>query len=110
MLKRIVVMLLVVVSLSLQGCVAAATGFKSYVDSLDGYQFLYPNGWVSVKVSSGADIVFHDIINTTENVSVVINPVETGKTLADLGTPGEVGYKLAKMRSLPQAPIAKQNW
>jgi photosystem II oxygen-evolving enhancer protein 2 len=101
MLKRIVVMLLVVLSLSLQGCVAAATGFKSYVDSLDGYQFLYPNGWVSVKVSSGADVVFHDIINTTENVSVIINPVDAGKTLADLGTPGEVGYKLAKNAIAP---------
>lgn len=103
MLKRIVALLLVVFSLSLQGCsVAAGGGFKSFVDSLDGYQFLYPNGWLQVKVSSGADVVFHDIIQQTENVSVVINPIASdSKSLSDLGTPGEVGYKLSKSAIAP---------
>ncbi|PZV14642.1 MAG: photosystem II oxygen evolving complex protein PsbP [Leptolyngbya sp.] len=101
MLKRTVVMLMVVISLSLQGCVAGATGFKSFVDSLDGYQFLYPNGWLQVQVSDGPDVVFHDIIEQTENVSVVINPVTTGKSLKDLGDPVQVGYKLSKSAIAP---------
>lgn len=101
MVKRIVAMLLVVLSLSLQGCVAAGSGFKSFVDSLDGYQFLYPNGWMPVKVSSGPDVVFHDLIHETENVSVVISPVSGNKTLSELGDPGEVGYKLAKTAIAP---------
>lgn len=104
MLKRILAIALVVFSLSLSGCVTVTptAGLKSFVDSIDGYQFLYPNGWVQVSVSSGADSVFHDIIHQSENVSVVINPVSGQKTLADLGDPGEVGYKLGKSAIAPE--------
>jgi len=45
----------------------------------------YPNGWLPVKVSNGPDVVFHDLIETTENVSVVVSSVPQGKTLAELG-------------------------
>lgn len=101
MLKRMVVVVLLMVSLSLQGCVVGVTGFKSFVDATDGYQFLYPNGWLEIKVSDGPDVVFHDIIEQTENVSVVINPVAGKKSLRDLGDPGEVGYKLSKSAIAP---------
>lgn len=101
MLKRIATILLLVMSLSLTGCVVATAGLKSYVDSYDGYQFLYPNGWLPVQVENGPDVVLHDLIEATENVSVVISPVPAGKTLAELGTPGEVGYKLAKNAIAP---------
>jgi photosystem II oxygen-evolving enhancer protein 2 len=107
MLKRLVTMLVMVVSLvSLQGCVSVGgvEGLNKFVDALDGYQFLYPNGWLEVKVSnaSGADVVFHDIIEQAENVSVVINPLSAGsKKLEDLGSPGEVGYKLGKSAIAP---------
>lgn len=101
MLKRMIVILLMVVGLSLQGCAIGVTGFKSFVDATDGYQFLYPNGWLEVKVSNGPDVVFHDIIEQTENVSVVMNPVSGEKTLKELGTPGEVGYKLSKSAIAP---------
>ncbi|MBD1995607.1 photosystem II reaction center PsbP family protein [Leptolyngbya sp. FACHB-541] len=101
MLKRIAVVLLVVLSLSLQSCVSAAAGLKGYVDSSDGYEFLYPNGWVPVRVDDGPDVVFHDLIQETENVSVVISPVPAGKTLQELGTPSEVGYKLSKNAIAP---------
>ncbi|MBW4418250.1 MAG: photosystem II reaction center PsbP family protein [Myxacorys californica WJT36-NPBG1] len=103
MLKRMVAILLVVVALSLQGCVAGGvTGMKSFSDSIDGYRFLYPNGWLPIKVSNGPDVVFHDIIEQTDNVSVVINPVQSKKTLADLGTPSEVGYQLGKSAIAPE--------
>jgi len=63
--------------------------------------------WLApVKVSNGPDVVFHDLIETTENVSVVFSPVPQGKTLAELGTPGEVVVK-ARSRLLTQA--AKPN-
>lgn len=98
MIKRVwAVVLLLVVGLGLQGCVSAGAGLNSYVDSYNGYQFLYPNGWVEyAKAKDGPDIVFHDIIQETENVSVVISPVTDGKTLADLGTPTEVGQRIAQ--------------
>jgi photosystem II oxygen-evolving enhancer protein 2 len=96
MLKTIAVVLLLVLSLGLHGCTTSVSGLKSYVDSIDGYQFLYPNGWLPVQVTDGPDVVFHDMIERTENVSVVMSSVPEGKTLADLGTPGEVGYQLQK--------------
>ncbi|NEU75340.1 photosystem II oxygen evolving complex protein PsbP [Hassallia byssoidea VB512170] len=100
--KRIVLILLLVFSFSLSNSgVAAAAGLNSFVDTTDGYQFLYPNGWVQVKVADGPDVVFHDLIQVTENVSVVISPVPDNKTLAELGTPGEVGYKLSKNAIAP---------
>lgn len=71
-------------------------GLQSYTDTYDGYRFLYPTGWTEVKVSGNADVVFHDIVNETENISVVISDVPEGNTLQDLGTPTEVGYKLSK--------------
>jgi photosystem II oxygen-evolving enhancer protein 2 len=103
MLKRVMVMVLVILSLSLQGCIPVATsGLKSYIDSIDGYQFLYPNGWLEVKVTNGADVVFHDIIQQTEGVSVVVSSVpDSKKTLRDLGTPKDVGYQLGKTAIAP---------
>jgi photosystem II oxygen-evolving enhancer protein 2 len=101
MLKRIVASLLIVVSLSLSGCVSGVAGLKNYVDSLDGYEFLYPNGWVPVNVENGPDVVLHDLIQTTENVSVVISPVPDNKKLSELGSAGEVGYKLGKNAIAP---------
>lgn len=101
MLKQFVAVWLVIFSLSLQGCVSGVGGLKSYADSTDGYRFLYPNGWSQVQVSNGPDVVFHDIIQPTENVSVVINPTQGQKKLADLGTPSEVGYRLGKSAIAP---------
>ncbi|OLP17267.1 photosystem II oxygen evolving complex protein PsbP [Leptolyngbya sp. 'hensonii'] len=102
MLKRFVVALLMVLSLSLVGCTASAMGgLQSHVDTVDGYRFLYPIGWIEVKVASGPDVVFRDLIEETENISVVINPIPANKTLEDLGSPGEVGYQLGKSAIAP---------
>jgi len=101
MIKRILTTLLVVFSLTLTSCVSNVVGLKSHVDTGDGYQFLYPNGWLPIAVANGPDVVFRDLIQQTENVSVVISPVTGNKTLADLGTPSEVGYKLSKNAIAP---------
>ncbi len=96
MLKRLTALFVVAVALILQGCVGAGAGLQSYTDTYDGYRFLYPTGWTEVKVAGNADVVFHDIVNETENISVVISDVPEGQSLKDLGTPTEVGYKLSK--------------
>ncbi|HEY9832507.1 MAG TPA: photosystem II reaction center PsbP [Stenomitos sp.] len=101
MLKAIAALLLLVLSLGLHGCTTGISGLKSYVDSMDGYEFLYPNGWVPVQVTTGPDIVFRDLVERTENVSVIFSEVPKGKTLQDLGTPGEVGYQLQKNAIAP---------
>lgn len=102
MLKRIAVVLLIMLSLSLQSCATVASNLVSYADDYDGYRFLYPNSWVPVKVADGPDIVLHDLIEQTENVSVVISPVPDSKSLEDLGTPTEVGYRLSKNAIAPE--------
>jgi len=98
MLKRIAILFGIVLTLGLQGCLSFGTGLQSYTDSYAGYEFLYPNGWVEVDVSGSgaANVVFHDIIHETENVSVVTSEVPEGITLEDLGSPTDVGYKLSK--------------
>ncbi len=94
-------LLVIGVAIALQGCVGGGAGLQSYVDSLDGYQFLYPMGWAPVQVSDGPDVVFRDLIQETENVSVVISPVSGDRTLTDLGSPSEVGYQLSKSAIAP---------
>ncbi|NEO33082.1 MAG: photosystem II oxygen evolving complex protein PsbP [Symploca sp. SIO3C6] len=101
MLSKIAPLALLVLSLVLHGCAAGEGGLQNYIDSIDGYEFMYPNGWLPVQVTDGPDVVFHDLIERTENVSVVISPVSEGKALADLGTPGEVGYQLQKNAIAP---------
>ncbi len=87
---------LIFLSLTLQGCVSGTGGLKAYVDNLDGYTFLYPNGWIPVNVSSSADVVFRDLIEETENVSVVVSAVTGDTQLTDLGDPVEVAQRLLK--------------
>jgi photosystem II oxygen-evolving enhancer protein 2 len=103
MVKRVLALLLMVVWMTIGQVptALAAGGLKSYADNIDGYEFLYPNGWVEVNVTNGPDIVFHDLINVTDNISVVINPIASDKTLSDLGSPSEVGYKLSKAAIAP---------
>lgn len=101
MLKRIAAIVILLLSLSITGCVSTAVGLQSYVDSTDGYQFLYPNGWVPMEVKDGPDVVFRDLIEYSENLSVVISSVGEGKTMTDLGTPTDVGYRLSKNAIAP---------
>merc|ERR1712054_354510 len=93
------ILVLTLISLSLISCSVGVGGLQSYVDAADGYQFLYPNGWAGVDVkqsSQGLDVVFRDIIEESENLSVIVSDVDKEKTLASLGTPTEVGYYLLK--------------
>jgi photosystem II oxygen-evolving enhancer protein 2 len=101
MLKRVLAIALVVTTLIITGCTSLGAGLKSYVDSLDAYEFLYPNGWIPVKVADGPDVVFHDLIEPTENVSVVFSEVPGGKSLTELGSATEIGYQLSKNAIAP---------
>ena len=100
MLKSIISIFLIVITFTLSACSSSLTGLNRYSDAIDGYQFLYPNGWVSVEVrnrSKGVDVVYHDIIETSENLSVIISDIDRETNLADLGTPTDVGYRFMKV-------------
>lgn len=105
MFKSLRIILLSLLCCSLISCSTGLASLQSYVDSRDGYQFLYPNGWVEVNVknaSEGVDVVFRDLIERTENLSVIISDVPANQSLTDLGTPTEVGYRfLQKINQTP---------
>jgi photosystem II oxygen-evolving enhancer protein 2 len=101
--KQATVSLMLALAIVLQINVAPvkAAGLQGYIDTGDSYKFLYPNGWVAVKTTKGADIIFHDLIESSENVSVVISQVDKDKKLSDLGTAADVGDKLGKNAIAP---------
>lgn len=99
MVKSFIVTLFLIISVVLSSCSTGVSDLRSYISNNPGYQFLYPNGWLQVEVknaSKGVDVVFHDLIERSENLSVIVNPTPDNKTLADLGTPSEVGYRFLK--------------
>lgn len=68
--------------------VAAPRGFNPVQDLNDNYQFLYPFGWQEVTVS-GADIVYKDVVEPLESVSVTITPTDK-KDVAEFGDIADV--------------------
>ena len=86
-------LLLVVV---LVGCSAAAAGLNSFQSPDGRYAFLYPTGWTRVQVSGGPQVVFHDLINSDETLSLVIAEVNPQNDLQDLGSAVAVGEKLRR--------------
>ena len=103
MLKRAVSLLLVVFALFLTSCASTPTsGLVPFADSKDGYRFLYPNGWTETKGNSAIDILFHDIIEPSENVSVAISKLETVKTLEEIGEPEAIGLRVQQRVVAPE--------
>lgn len=100
MLKSILSFLLILLTITISACSSSLGGLQSYIDPSDGYQFLYPNGWVAVDVKNateGVDVVFRDFIEKGENLSVIISDIGKDKQLEDLGTPTDVGYRFMQM-------------
>ena len=55
---------------------------------------MYPTGWTRVKVDGGPEIIYHDLINSNETLSLVISDVNKEVQLEQLGSPSEVGQTL----------------
>ena len=81
----------------LNACAGGATaGLQSYQSPDGRYAFLYPTGWSQVKVSNGPQVVFHDLINSDETVSLVVSKIDTDDDLIKLGSPVAVGERLQR--------------
>eukprot|EP00775_Hariotina_reticulata_P011772 gene11772-11917_t len=63
-------------------------GFKAQVDRLDGYTFIFPEGWLMVT-SSGNDIFLRNPLNVDQNLFVDISSPSSSrfKSVDDLGSP-----------------------
>ena len=77
---------------------ACSTGTSSGLEpfkSQDGrYGFLFPTGWTRVAVQDGPEVVFHDLINSDETLSLVISKLDSEVDLDDLGGASAVGERL----------------
>ncbi len=112
MFKSVIKFILVIFTVSLLGCSIGVGGLQSYVDTSNGYQFLYPNGWVGVDLKSlptGVDIAYQDLIDPSENLSVIISDVDQQKNLTDLGNPLEVGDRfMKKVNNNPDSKLSAE--
>ncbi|MDX2254205.1 MAG: photosystem II reaction center PsbP [Pseudanabaenaceae cyanobacterium bins.39] len=103
MIKRAFSTLLVIAAIFLTSCANTPTsGLIPFTDVKDGYHFLYPNGWAETKGNSAIDILFHDIIEPSENVSVAISKLESVSSLEEIGEPEAIGLRLLERVVAPQ--------
>ena len=86
----------------LASCSAAAAGLNSFHSHDGRYAFLYPTGWTRVQVSGGPQVVFHDLINSDETLSLVISQVDGDDDLSQLGSAVAVGERLRRTAIAPE--------
>ncbi len=88
--------------ISLTACSGGVTSGLNSFQSPDGrYGFLYPTGWTRVAVSGGPQVVFHDLINSDETLSLVVSEVDSDIELKGLGSPKNVGERLLEQVIAP---------
>ncbi len=93
----------ILLALVVTACSASGTSGLNSFQSPDGrYAFLYPNGWTRVAVEGGPAVVFHDLINSDETLSLVVSKVENSVLLEGLGSPETVGERLVKEVIAPE--------
>ena len=80
----------------LTACSGTAAGLNSFQSPDGRYAFLYPTGWTRVAVTNGPQVVFHDLINSDETVSLVVSDVDTDDELQQLGSAVAVGERLRR--------------
>ena len=86
----------------LGACSAAAAGLNSFSSPDGRYAFLYPTGWTRVQVSNGPQVVFHDLINSDETLSLVISEVTPDRDVETLGSAVAVGETLRRVVIAPE--------
>jgi photosystem II oxygen-evolving enhancer protein 2 len=99
LLRGLVAVALALLVTACSGTTAGLNGFQSP----DGrYAFLYPTGWIRAQVSGGPSVVFHDLINSDETLSLVISEVTSESDLTSLGSPVAVGEALRRNVIAPE--------
>ena len=95
--------LLIFLCFTLSACSGGlSAGLEAYQSPDGRYAFLYPTGWTRVKVDGGPEIIYHDLINSNETLSLVISDVNKDIQLEQLGSPNEVGQTLIDKVIAPQ--------
>ena len=100
--SRLFVILLLVFCLNSCGVGGSTAGLNSFQSPDGRYAFLYPTGWTRVAVSGGPQVVFHDLINSDETLSLVVSEVAEEVALDELGSPEVVGETLMNQVIAPE--------
>ena len=88
-------LLAIALVLTLGACsTGGASGLEPFKSQNGQYGFLFPTGWTRVAVDNGPEVVYHDLINSDETLSLVISKLENEIDLDDLGGPDAVGERL----------------
>jgi len=88
-------LLAIALVLTLGACSTGGGAGLEPFKSKDGqYGFLFPTGWTRVAVDNGPEVVYHDLINSDETLSLVISKLENEIALDDLGGADAVGERL----------------
>ncbi len=88
-------LVLIILLFSLGGCTSGITAGLETFQSSDGrYGFFYPTGWTRIALQGGPEVVFHDLINSDETLSLVVSDLSPDAQLENIGTPYEVGERL----------------
>ena len=88
-------LLAIALVLTLGACSTGGTSGLEPFKSQDGrYGFLFPTGWTRVAVDNGPEVVYHDLINSDETLSLVISKLDNEVDLDDLGGADAVGERL----------------
>ena len=81
--------------LTLVACsTGGASGLEPFKSQNGNYGFLFPTGWTRVAVDNGPEVVYHDLINSDETLSLVISKLDNDVDLNDLGGADAVGERL----------------
>ncbi len=86
----------------LTACNSGTGGMESFQSNDGRYAFLYPTGWTRVAVNNGPEVVFHDLINSDETLSLVVSKVESSIDLEELGSSDSVVDALVKNVIAPE--------
>ena len=102
-LSRALLLLCVCLSLVVGAC-SAGSNLRAYRDPSGAFAFAYPTGMVAVNLGPGKGpvVLLRDLVYETENVSLMIAPFDKGETIADLGSPDEVGQLVAEKIIAPE--------
>ena len=88
-------LLAIALVLTLGACsTGGASGLEPFKSQDGRYGFLFPTGWTRVAVDNGPEVVYHDLINSDETLSLVISKLENEVDLDDLGGADAVGERL----------------
>ncbi len=88
--------------LVLGACSGSSAGLNAFQSADGRYGFFYPTGWTRISVGGGPEVVYHDLINSDETLSLVISKLEEDAELKTLGSPEIVGKRLVDQIIAPE--------